>query len=79
MRVLLEFLNARGDTRLHERELEFDGFVPIPAAGDEVVISDVPADRVTAVVQRRTFVYVVANDPAAPDVKVTFICEERRS
>jgi hypothetical protein len=75
MKIELEFLYARDSfqSRVHEEELIYEGFVPIPLVGECALV----AGKEWKVLERH-FVYMGSHaaKPGVPDVKVTLQCEE---
>ena len=72
MKIELEFLEDRKETRLHEEDLLYHEPAPIPAVGDFVLLSGGQSVKVT----RRVFIYVNADREHRPvDVKISFWCE----
>jgi hypothetical protein len=72
MKIELEFLEDKKETKLHEEDLLYQEPVPIPAAGDFVLLPGGQSVRVT----RRVFMYINADrERSSVDVKISFWCE----
>jgi hypothetical protein len=69
MRVDLSFCDVSG-TRIHEKDIICDGTVPIPGAGEIVLLEGKDYK-----VNRRHFVYL-SGGVGLPDVQVTFYCDK---
>lgn len=74
MKIELEFLDRDNDkVRVHNEELIYEGFVPIPAVGEYAWV-----DGEQWKVFEREFIYTghYAAQPGVPNVKVTLWCKK---
>jgi len=69
MRIELEFLD-RTKCRVHEKEILYQGTVPIPSAGETACIEG----RIWRI-SKRDFIYIDGTEGIA-DVKISFWCEK---
>ncbi|URN85137.1 hypothetical protein [Acetobacterium wieringae] len=71
MIVELEFLDEN-ETRIHEKELMYEGTPPIPNVGELVYVEGKPC-----IIKRRDFLYLSGN--SVMDIRVSMICKEPKN